>query len=715
VNSATGAAKRLVGYCDELRVCAGGHVAFHVSGDVGNEYSLTVHRLLGGGSDPAGPPLRTESVTAEQRCPVLEQPIVLGSFGQAALSPAAAQAFCGGCTAVVRVQPTATGVQQTILQLVGADGGLEVGLTDDGRAVLTVGGQRLVGARVPTSRVDWTDLVATWNDEVLVLAVGSGQGWDVVEAPAEGSGPTAVREVLVGAGRDGGSCVRHFSGRLERPAVLVGALQPGAAVAQVGIPGSPVPTGALVLWDFSERIGTWSVPGHGVFGAQLTFRGAPKRAAAGSSWTGAVDWQQAPDQFGAVHFYPDSLEDCGWVSQVGWTVPPETRSGFYAAHVVSGVHEDWIPFFVRPSAGSPTADLVVVASSATYFAYANSRFWWEDPIQEIAQDRLVELGPEEQYLVAHPELGLSNYDLHRDGSAVIFSSRRRPNLFMRPGHSRGESYASDLYLIAWLEHLGVPYDVVTDEDLHIEGRALLDGYRVAISGSHPEYISIPMFDAVQGWVDEGGRYLYLGGNGFTSCVTWGTERPWLMENRATGRMRVDDARTRAEAVNQLDGLLGSQMAESGRSPGSLWGVDSVTMGFDRSYPVLRSDASYAPEFAFAFVGIDRRLFGGRSLSGGGVIGQEWDNARLVAGTPGHYVLASSIDHSLIPDVLGADPVHHGDVVLFFHDRGVVLSASAMAWTGALHVDHYENDAETFMRNVLTRFLDPAPLPQPANK
>lgn len=90
---------------------------------------------------------------------------------------------------------------------------------------------------------------------------------------------------------------------------------------------------------------------------------------------------------------------------------------------------------MRPRAGR----LAVLASTATYAAYGNSRFWWEDPIQEIAQDRLVELGPEEQYLVTRPEFAPSNYDLHLDDTMVVFSSRRRPNLFMRPGHSRHET------------------------------------------------------------------------------------------------------------------------------------------------------------------------------------------------------------------------------------------------------------------------------------
>ena len=45
--------------------------------------------------------------------------------------------------------------------------------------------------------------------------------------------------------------------------------------------------------------------------------------------------------------------------------------------------------------------------------------------------------------------------------------------------------------------------------------------------------------------------------------------------------------------------------------------------------------------------------------------------------------------------------------------GLAVSASAMAWVGALHVNGYDNDAERFVRNVVTRFLDPAPITAPA--
>lgn len=706
MNDAMPLAKRVIGYASQLSVRGDEHIAFAVSGELAGEYELSIHHLLGGGFEPAAPQLRTEPLAELGAYPLHFQPIVTGSHGIAEITDGALDEF----TIVVAVQPMVSGFAQAIVHLHGPSP-IELGLTAEGTATFTVDGVTVTGVEIPRA-AEWTHIVASCSESELTLSIGvTGAGWEHASTARAGAGPVAVERLLIGAASDGS--LRHFfSGRIERPAVLAGAHSPEAARALVGAPGDPVPAEALLLFEFSEDIDRWTVPGHGRLGSELALHNAPKRAVGGSTWSEASDWRESPTEFGAIHFYPDGLEDCGWEYQAEWTVPTDAASGFYAAHVVAGEHDDWIPFFVRPSVGSPTAAVVIIASSATYFAYANSRFWWEDPIQEIAQDRLVELGPEEQYLVHHPELGLSNYDLHADGTPVAFSSRLRPNLFMRPGHSRGESYASDLYLVAWFERMGIPYDVITDEDLHFDGEVLLSEYRVAVSGTHPEYLSISMYDSTRAWVEGGGRYIYTGGNGFTSCVTWGSERPWLMENRTTGRMRVDGQRMHAEAVNQTDGTLGARMDDSGRSPGSLWGVDSVTMGFDRAYPVMRQAGSYLPEFAFAFAGIPGKLFGGRSLAGGGVIGEEWDNARLVAGSAGHYVLASSIDHSLIPSVLGADPIHHGDVVLYFHDRGLVFSASSMAWAGSLSIDDYHNDAETFMRNILLRFLDQEPIPKP---
>jgi hypothetical protein len=274
------------------------------------------------------------------------------------------------------------------------------------------------------------------------------------------------RAVFGAATEPGAGFTSHLSGRIERPALLSGVFGAREAAALVGAPEDPVPAAAGTLWELSEEIGAWAVPGHGQGAGELTLHQAPLRAVRGSTWTQAATcWREEPHAYGAIHFYPD-------------------------------------------------------------------------------------------------------YDLHLDDTMVVFSSWRRPNLFMWPGHSRHEAYASDLYLIAWLERLGLDYDVFTDEDLHFAGPGLLAPYPVVISSSHPEYLSVAMHDSLRGWVEGGGRLLYLGGNGWTSDVTWHPERPWLMENRTTGRMRVTDtAALAAEAWNQGDGEKGGQLADTGRSPG----------------------------------------------------------------------------------------------------------------------------------------------------
>jgi len=50
----------------------------------------------------------------------------------------------------------------------------------------------------------------------------------------------------------------------------------------------------------------------------------------------------------------------------------------------------------------------------------------------------------------------------------------------------------------------------TDLDLH---NGLDFTYRCVILSSHPEYWTVPMMDAIRGFLNQGGSILYLGGNG----------------------------------------------------------------------------------------------------------------------------------------------------------------------------------------------------------
>ena len=52
-----------------------------------------------------------------------------------------------------------------------------------------------------------------------------------------------------------------------------------------------------------------------------------------------------------------------------------------------------------------------------------------------------------------------------------------------------------------------------------------------ITGSHPEYWSERALDALEGYVAEGGRLMYMGGNGFYWVVSSTRGEPYVMEVR----------------------------------------------------------------------------------------------------------------------------------------------------------------------------------------
>src|SRR4051795_8833185 len=58
----------------------------------------------------------------------------------------------------------------------------------------------------------------------------------------------------------------------------------------------------------------------------------------------------------------------------------------------------------------------------------------------------------------------------------------------------------------------VPGPGCTDVDLHRDGAALLEPYRLMVSVGHDEYWSGPMRDAVEGFVAAGGNAAFFSGN-----------------------------------------------------------------------------------------------------------------------------------------------------------------------------------------------------------
>ena len=299
-------------------------------------------------------------------------------------------------------------------------------------------------------------------------------------------------------------CGGHYNGKIDSPRVADRAL---SAIEMQSLKTWPVATelgnSVIGAWDFSADIKGIKISDLSANLLHGEIVNLPARAMTGWNWTGEeMNWNHAPDQYGAIHFHDDDIYDAGWEVDFELTIPKGLKSGVYAARLRSGEDEDHIPFAVRAPRGKPTAKVLYLMPSASYQAYANEHMNTDSPIGQLMAGRLVQLDKFNLFINEHREYGGSCYDSHSDGSGVCYSSRLRPILNMRPKHrawigateSTLWQFNADTHITDWLEAMNIDYDVITDEDLHYEGLSAIEDYAVVVSSSHPEYHSVEMWD-----------------------------------------------------------------------------------------------------------------------------------------------------------------------------------------------------------------------------
>jgi N,N-dimethylformamidase len=284
-------------------------------------------------------------------------------------------------------------------------------------------------------------------------------------------------------------------------------------------------------------------------------------------------------------------------------------------------------------------------------------------------------------------------------------------------------YNADTHLFDWLDRNGIDYDVITDEDLHREGSALLKDYRVILTGTHPEYHSTPMWDGMKRWLDRGGRLMYLGANGWYWRIAFHKQLPGVIEvRRAEDGIRTWAAEP-GEYYHSFNGEMGGLWRRIGRPPNMICAVGFIAQGFDVSSYYRRGPDSYDPRAAFIFEGVKDEVIGDFGLIGGGAAGLELDCITTALGSPPNTLrLASSENHSamvqLVNEEFGVVPVNLGgdqnDRVradLAFCETpagGAVFSVSSIAWCGSLSHNDYDNNVSRITLNVLRRFADAKP-------
>ncbi len=369
------------------------------------------------------------------------------------------------------------------------------------------------------------------------------------------------------------------------------------------------------------------------------------------------------------------------------------RSGLYYLHAKgeSGAFFSF-PWIVAPA--KPQAKIAVVLATTNWNAYNH-------------------FGGRSNYI--HPE-GLpaappmnSRLDLERYQKSG-FSGFRYPNdlyppiSFERPevgnhvpegtevtdpiaGRQASHLAPAEWRLLGWLEREGFAYDVYSESQLHY-GQLDLDEYQVLVTSSHPEYVTIPMYDKIKSWVHErGGRFLYLGANGY-SCVV---EFPDETRMRCLTQMMKPD-----ESGNIVDPTdpecYESRMHMVHQPDGELLGVTCSALGLMTGAP-------------YRVIAADHWVFAGTGLAAGDLFGTESLQERCPGGASGHEMdrISRYAPAGTVLLAKGLNPEDGGAEMACYETAsgGAVFAASSITWPAALLVDAHVSQ---ITRNVLERYL-----------
>jgi N,N-dimethylformamidase len=794
---------RITGYSDRFSVRPGDTIRFHINAERNERYEAQIVRLIHGDTNPDGPGYKEEEIATDLdgMHEGEHQPLHPGSYivvPHANVMNVASFTLCAliyPTTPVTDTEGVNVGMQGLLTKFDESTGtGFGLFINDDGELTLRIGDgkgpvQSFSTGR-PLFRKVWYKVAATYDaatgavqlfQQAHVTNTNGGHGMsmlhpledtnDSITATANG-GPghndapflMAASTAEVHSGRQ--ICGAHFrevvepielpvntcnyNGKIERPKFL------NCAVSQAGIElmfasagVEHVPNelrGSLVgAWDFSANMERHAASptvydmspcrlnGHGI---NLPVRGVP-----GFNWTSAyMSFLHGPQEYGAIHFHDESVDDARWKASLELKIPQNLRSGCYALRMrvngeATAEMEDYIPFFVRPPASGPTAKIALIMSTNSYMAYANDNLSVNSVIAQLLTGQVPLLQPGDLLLNKERGYGLGTYTSYRDGWGVNISSRLRPILNMRPKYIHVLSPSlwqlnADLHLVDWLEQMNYDVDIHTDEDLQREGVGLLKQYPVVLTGHHPEYVTEDMMDAYHDYQMQGGRWMYLAANGFYWVTVAHPDNPNIIE------VRKGDNGARAwtinpgEYCNAFDGKHGGLWRVRGRAMAKLLGVSFTSFGLTySSYYRPAPDADH-PEAAWIMEGVDRDApIGDFGLIGDGAAGLELDRYDLELGTPHRaFLLANSEGHSDMFVTVSEEstfnargyyaagtgetnPQIRADLVYYkTPNDGAVFSVGSMSWCGSLSHNNYDNNVSRIMQNTIDGFLKPGPLP-----
>lgn len=723
----------LAGYVEPLAASSGSTFAFYVSTDL-PAYEVDIVRLRHGDRNPRGPGFREVVVSGLPRIAgkARVQPIITGSYAVADSVPADCPV---DWTLSVWIWPTLLAKEEQVLVSSGAAADeWQIGLCGSDLFVRVRGGKAAKIFGPSLMEREWYHLVFAYDNEMQSLSWSVRSGREIGLCVSS-SGTTDSGDMRI----VGGECLRFagssvdpalsYNGKIASPVLLSGA---AARERHIELQGIHLPDDLVIVakWELALHCEGRAMmcPADPRWDMRLVNR--PTRGMTGPNWTGNIhSFADAPLQYNAIHFHDDDLEDAGWVQSFSVDIPEDLPSGIYAARLKGEEICEYVSFFVTPGAGAQRAAIAFQVPTFSYLAYGNESL--DATLLPPGAFPLACPGSDSgrfAYLAQHQLR--STYDHHNDGSGICFASALRPNLTsLAPDHrcrlfNGPHQLSADLHLVDWLIEQGYTFDIVTDHCVHARGAEALAPYALVISGSHPEYHSEATLDGIEDYLDGGGSYMYLGGNGYYWVVAIEPERGMLLEIRRPHGTRAWSGQP-GEGRLSLTGEIAGLWALRGRPPQKTFGVGMAAQGFDRGSYYKRTAASFDGPYAALFEGIDTERFGDMPalVLSHGAAGYEVDRADRALGTPPHaVVLATSGRFSdnyqrVVEEVHATSRFEGGltcddvrsDVVIFETVKGgTVFSTGSISWCSTLSWNGYDNDVSRLTANVIDHILAKSP-------
>ena len=469
-------------------------------------------------------------------------------------------------------------------------------------------------------------------------------------------------------------------------------------------------------------------------------------------------WPQSVlTQRGIVAAWQDTPEDCsvvgcGW--PVAWetTIPEDWPSGAYrlTARIEDAAGESAEAhhlFIVRPQPDPNAERLLLITADGTWYAYndwggsnhyegivepGSNRFAARLSNQRPFARGFVALPPEAPRTLppAQPPFGAPVGYPHMDWA-------------WQSGHSK--KYASagwasyERHFVAWAKAAGFTVDVATQQDLHLRPE-ILEGTRCLVMVGHDEYWSWQMRDAVDAFVEGGGRVARFAGNFL-----------WQIRLEDEGRRQVCH-KYRARQDDPLYGGPDQHLTTNAWEAPEVGRPGSLTFGLNATCGVYAGWGGLAPRGAggFTLYRPEHWAFAGSGLGYGDLLGAEGrvfgyevdglpyriedglphpteaaqvpDDLQILALAPARMrelspdgkpetlfvgdedarFAAETLHGDSTPETLARVDRGNGMIVQFPKGRGAVFHAGTTEWVAGLM--RGDGAVERVTRNVLERFM-----------